>query len=368
MTNFHKSPFDEGTITKLALFSAYAKEWLPVFVSPKYAGSTVTIVDFFAGPGRDVEGKEGTPLLLLRTIREYTEHIKRYRIHVRLLLNEGVKWKAKILKTAMEEQNVADELCEWDVSDLSFDDVFTSLYPQLSIGPNLLLLDQQGMKFISDDVFQKLLALNKTDFVFFIASSFIRRFWDHPHFKRHLPIPTENILGQEFSDIHRIITDYYRSLIPSDKQFYLAPFSIRKGSNIYGLIFGSAHTLGILKFLRVCWAIDPERGEANFDIDGDEIDSSKPYLFEEMNTPSKISRFEAHLEEHLLSGKISTDGGVYEECLKEGVLPKHGREVLRPMIKEGRIRVQGGLQPRISEVGRQEPRGIVVTGDVNIKD
>lgn len=55
MANFHQQPFDEGTITKLDLYQAYAKSWLPVFLSGSKAGSTVSIVDFFAGPGRDSE-------------------------------------------------------------------------------------------------------------------------------------------------------------------------------------------------------------------------------------------------------------------------------------------------------------------------
>ena len=176
MANFHKAPFDEGTITKLALFSAYAKEWLPVFASPRYRGATVTIVDFFAGPGRDVEGREGSPLLLLRVIREYGEQIRRNSVRIRLVLNEKAKRKAATLRAVMEEHDVPADLCAWTVRGLSFEEAFDELYPQLSVGPNLLLLDQQGIKFIPDAVFQRIVSLDKTDFIFFIASSFIRRF------------------------------------------------------------------------------------------------------------------------------------------------------------------------------------------------
>ena len=49
--NLHDHPFDEGTITKLEIFEAYTKEWLPVFVMSPY--KHICIFDLFAGPGYD---------------------------------------------------------------------------------------------------------------------------------------------------------------------------------------------------------------------------------------------------------------------------------------------------------------------------
>ncbi len=360
MTNFHQNPFDEGSATKLALFQAYAQEWLPVFLSPRFRRQTITIVDYFAGPGRDNTGQLGTPLLLLEKIREFKGLIETNDVMVRLILNEGAKRKAEVLKKDMEAQSIPASLCSWEVHNLNFEDAFRRFLPDLSVGPNLLLLDQQGVKFISDPVFQQLISLPKTDFAFFIASSFLRRFWDHEYFRRHLPVPRETIRGREFGEIHRAVTDYYRSLVPSQKRLFLAQFSIRKGSNIYGLIFGSGHTLGIEKFLRVCWNIDPSRGEANFDIDGDAIDDAAPFLFSEMNVPSKISRFEERLQSKLLEGELASDAAVYEECLKEGMLPRHGRDGLLKLLKSGRLQLQLGKQPRVSQEGYKDPRQIEV--------
>ena len=49
--DLHRHPFDEGTITKLEIFEAYTKEWLPVFVMSPY--QHICIFDLFAGTGRD---------------------------------------------------------------------------------------------------------------------------------------------------------------------------------------------------------------------------------------------------------------------------------------------------------------------------
>lgn len=122
-----------------------------------------------------------------------------------------------------------------------------------------VLLDQYGFKQITDDVL-RLVNAPKTDFIFFIASSFIKRFKELPavtaYFKK------ENISFDETmpKECHRVITNYFRALLPSDKEYYLHSFTIQKGKNYYGLIFGSNHSLGMEKFLRVCWRQDAFAG------------------------------------------------------------------------------------------------------------
>lgn len=134
--------------------------------------------------------------------------------------------------------------------------------------------------------------------------------------------------GKNYYHIHRIILEYYRSLIPADVRYYLAPFSIKKPAGIYGLIFGSNHIYGLEKFLRVCWKHDKLTGEANFDIDNEKIDLQKPTLFVEFNVPKKIQLFEKDLENKILSGDLATDLTVYTYTLEQGFLPKHANEIL----------------------------------------
>lgn len=208
--------------------------------------------------------------------------------------------------------------------------------------------------------------LPRTDFIFFIASSFIRRFADHPHFRKHLSIPKGTISASRFNDTQRTVTDYYRSLLPADSEYFLGKFSIKKASNLYGLIFGSSHPRGIEKFLRVCWEMDPERGEANFDIDQDDLDPHRPHLFPEMDEARKTTLFQRQLKKVVLGGEIRTDGGVYIHCLREGMLPKHGREVIKELEREGKLHVQNGLQPRVSFDGCRDPRQLEVLTDGDV--
>lgn len=360
MRNFHSTPFDEATLVKLDLFRRYIREWLPVFLYRQRSRS-VRIVDFFAGPGRDRDGAPGSPLLAVEEIRQYQDQISATSTPVQLILNEYSAEKAKNLQDALEAEKVPEALCSWKVHNQPFEEAFEDLLPKLRQGSNLLLLDQQGVKFLSDEVFHSLIRLPTTDFIFFTASSTWRRFEHHPNVRRHFSMPPGTLTAKAFNDTHREVTEYYRRLANagSEQRFYLGSFSIKKGSNLYGIIFGSAHPLGIEKFLRLCWEKDPVRGEANFDIDGEHIDQRTPHLFAEMDVPKKLQAFEALLEQSLLTGQLTTDSDVFLASLEEGFLPSHGRNVLNQLIKTGRIRCKGG-RPRVSQGGFRDPRKLVV--------
>ena len=106
-----------------------------------------------------------------------------------------------------------------------------------------------------------------TDTLVFMSASYVLRFKDEPEISQYLE--TKKIFADHtpYHQVHRALVEYYRSLVPSSEQYFLAPFSIKKNSNIYGIIFGAAHPLGIDKFLQVAWDNDQISGEANFDVD-----------------------------------------------------------------------------------------------------
>ncbi|MDP2646358.1 MAG: hypothetical protein Q8P24_15580, partial [Desulfobacterales bacterium] len=107
-------------------------------------------------------------------------------------------------------------------------------------------------------------------------------------------------------------------------------FSIRKGANVYGLVFGSGHPLGIDKFLKVAWK---HGGDANFDIDQDGIDPLQPSLFPEYEKPTKISAFEKDLELAVHGHQLTTNKDVYLFALQNGMLAGHAKNGLKLMIK-----------------------------------
>lgn len=327
---FHRQQFDETTLVKLELFELYTSEWLPVFLCPERVYyPKVHIYDFFAGPGVDSKGRAGSPLRLLSQIEAFLKHPKLQPVEISVHLFDKSSRKIEQLKQNISKLNPDLKHVSLDVQVLPFDKAFPSAQNVLKDpkAAKLLFLDQFGTKHISDEVFASLIHAPHCDFLFFIASATLNRFWNVPAIRQKITRP------QDPNQVHRAALTYYRDLIPDGNQYYLAPFSIKKQSgNIYGLIFGSGHPLGIEKFLTSAWLKDRDNGEANFDIyrDGTEGQTSLwPKLKREL--------FEQDLEEAILSGKLIHEYDITNFCYKHGVLRGHARSVIDRLKKNGAL-------------------------------
>jgi three-Cys-motif partner protein len=339
--NLFSKPFDDGTKTKLALFENYLLEWLPVFLSPnKIIWSTINVFDFFAGEGYDCSGTKGSPIIILDNIKKYEDFIRKNNLKVNVYLNEYDKSKYNTLVHHLNDYGSVDYINIQHYNE-DFQVIFKKLYHLISVNKsaNLVFLDQNGIKQITQDVFLRLISAATTDILFFISSSFFARFAEHESFAKHLAIKQTDVANNNYYNIHRTIFNYYKSLIPFTSQYYLASFSIKKNSNIYGLIFGSHHTLGIEKFLNQCWKLDKIRGEANFDIDNDNHTVNQFELFSnKILGPKKIEAFEKDLRGLIIKKTLKSNYQVYEYALTNGFLPKHANIVLRNLRTENIIK------------------------------
>ena len=351
--DLHEKPFSEETLTRLDIFERYAKEWLPVFVMGGYA--TINICDLFAGPGVDAQGQLGSPLRILRVVEEHAEEILRRGIRINVVLNEFDPIKSRALTQVVDETQAARLAhlrghLKIECTTLDFGEAFDRIAPLLRDQANLLFLDQNGIKQVTRDLLVRLDAFARTDFLFFISSSYFRRFSNREAFREYFPdIDPDEVSRVPYSDIHRFVLKYFRAQLPADSRMKLYPFSIRKGANIYGLVFGSKHPLGVSKFLSVAWKENSLNGEANFDID-DDAPNPQGLLFASLRKKTKLERFEEDLEHFLLAppaGHIGrTNREVLDFALENGFLPMHAAAVVRRLKEAGRIRYHG--QTRIS--------------------
>ena len=337
--DFHNKPFDDETILKLEIFRGYTREWLPVFLS-KRTFSSVNIFDYFAGPGKDSHGQEGSPLILIEEIKKYLENpfLPVADVSIRLFLNDADN--RKVLSLQNEIDSTACDFLYVEITNEEFQDAFEGSKSVLksSSAAKLLILDQSGVKQITSDVFKQLVSLPATDFMFFISSSFLKRFITTKEVGQHHPdLSAENIRSVPPTDVHRFVCKYYEKILPSNKEFYLAPFSIKKGPNIYGIIFGTGVLYGLEKFLKVCWDNDKVSGEANYDIDDDMVRHGET-LFEELNTSKKIDLFEKQLVDFLQDFRDNTE--LYKFTLENGCLPKHTKKLLDGLKHNKRLETE----------------------------
>lgn len=333
--DFHDKPYDAGTLAKLRIFELYTQEWIPVFVAPpdpKF--KEAHIFDFFCGPGNDSDGVPGSPLRILSQLRNY--YAKKLagwdKVKIFLHLYDEDADKIEFLKAILRAPEWQIPGVYVDCRALTFQDSFAE-HGFLLSDPGtakLLIIDQYGVDEVSNEIFSRLISFPTTDFIFFISSSTLYRFRDHPAIKQKIEKPEDSY------DVHRAAVDYYRKLVPLNNKVFLGSFSIRKRSNIYGLIFGSRHPLGIHKFLQVAWANDEIAGEANFDIDRENILPGEGILSLDVMRPSKQRVFEEELETALRAGKMKSEADVARFCVEFGMTCRHSVEVLKK-LKDGKI-------------------------------
>lgn len=219
-------------------------------------------------------------------------------------------------------------------------DAFESILANENYG-KFVLLDQYGFSQITEEIFLKLVNSPKTDFIFFISSSFIKRFRDQNAVKAYINTNRLNFKETKPQECHRIIAGYFRDLIPKNKDYYIHHFTIKKGSNYYGLIFGTSHSLGMEKFLKVCWKEDDKSGEANFNIGNDFEEGT---LFHDKNNTTKKIQVRTEIENAILKGELNNTRKGLEWVLKLGCEPKLFNEVVRSLLDQGKIEIENYKQ------------------------
>jgi len=348
--DFHEKPFDEGTLTKLEIFELFAREWLPVFLAnERPIRSELHIFDFFAGPGADSIGQLGSPLRLIRQLRAVPEFPAAGKVKVRAHFYDADNAKVHRLRERVRNEASLDNV-DIEIECLEFHDALNrnATILQNREAAKLLLIDQYGVEHVTDAVFRELTRTPTCDFLFFLSSWTLHRFRDHPAIRQKITRPDDHY------HVHRAALDYYRTLLPSNTRYFLAPFSIKKESGIYGIIFGSAHPRGMDKFLQVAWKKDQFSGEADFDINRENIVANQPKL--DFAPPTKLWAFERDLEELIRAKALRTEYDVIQVCFRHGVKRQHAEPVIKRLKAEGVLKINW----RVPDIGRIDaPRPLI---------
>lgn len=346
--DLHEEPFDETTIAKLEIFEDYAQAWLPTFI--EQGPLTLCIFDFFAGTGYDVAGVAGSPIRILQKIKEQIGRIFQKGIKIQLYFNEfqpkkREQWKYEKLRAACDEFLEANKDVKRAIGAINFynedfETLFSKLLPDIRKYPSLVYLDQNGMKYLSDKYFLELEKTTQTDFLYFVSASYFWRFGDSKEFKEHVNIDVEATKKGGYKLVHQNLVAQLRKKLPADTKVKLYPFSLKKGANIHGIIFGASHIRAVDKFLSIAWKRNGTNGQANFDMDED---SKKVQfnLFEEKPL-TKREAFEKEFREKVLAGEIKNNFEALQFAFDRGHLGGHAADCLREMKKSGEIEYEGG--------------------------
>lgn len=332
--DMHKVDFDEGTEVKLHIYRQYLNEWMPVF--PKSGAAKIQICDYFAGPGYDASGNPGSPMIAMDLIKDHRGTLASSGTKVVLRFNDMDYEKVKDLRQAVQDKidgHSLGGLVEPQISAADFEKIYSNEIKAIQAAsiPSFVFIDQYGIKHVTESVFTGLCNLQRTDFMFFVSSSFFKRFAQEDEFLRHHPkVNKDEIAGCEQAHVHRKIRQYYQSMVPEKCDTKVYSFTIKKNHNIYGLIFCTAHPLGAEKFIDVAWNQNGQNGEANFDLD-DDAGASQLLIFGNKRLTKKED-FEKRLRDQIINGLIKTNKEAYDLCLLEGIQPSFGKEIICKMI------------------------------------
>lgn len=344
--DLHDNPFDETTISKLQIFEDYAQAWIPTFVMS--GSDTICIFDFFAGTGFDKNLVEGSPLRILNKVREQIGNIFQKNVKIRLFFNEwepNKKMQSKfvLLKKACEEyleinKDVARAI-ELNLYNEDFEELFPKLLVVIKKYPSLVYLDQNGIKFLSEKYFLELEKASQTDFLYFVSASYFWRFGDSEEFKVHLDIDMNFAKQDPYKFIHRNIIEQLRKKLPSNTRLKLYPFSLKKGANIHGIIFGASHPRAVDKFLTIAWKRNETNGEANFDIDEDQKKAQLSFFGDKNLT--KREEFNENVRKRILNQEITNNFQLLSFAYDEGHVGNHAADFLKEMKKRGEVSYDG---------------------------
>ncbi len=339
--DLHEKPFKDATIAKLELFEDYAQAWIPTFVMSGHR--VICIFDFFAGTGYDKNGVAGSPIRILQKIQEQAITMLQKGCKVKVFFNEKETDKFKTLEESCRQFLVAHEdtrrITELSLYNQDFKDCFPLLESQIRQYPSLVYLDQNGIKFLADEYLLAFERMAQTDFLYFVSSSYFIRFGNLPEFKTHLSIDIEEARKQPYPLIHRHLLQQLRNKLPANTQLRLYPFSIKKGANIHGIIFGCSHPRAAEKFLTLSWTKNELNGEANFDLE-DDHKKAQLDMFEGKRL-TKVESFQRLFREQVLCGNIKNNLEAFNFVLDNGHIGNHAADELKKMKKEKLVDFEG---------------------------
>lgn len=344
--DLHNKPFDSGTISKLEIFEDYAQAWIPTFVMQ--SAPEIHIFDFFAGPGYDSLNIEGSPIRLLQKIIEQLGNILVKKTKVVLHFNEYEPNKKdqnkfeslKLNCNRFIEQNPKFKyFLNVIYYNANAEDLFFKLLPIINKYPSLVYLDQNGVKFISKDYVDELDKLQTTDFLYFVSSSYFKRLGSTEGFKKILDFDNAELEKEQYRNIHRQVINKIKSNLQPCSKLKLFPFSIKKGPNIYGIVFGTKNYAAVDKFLAIAWKRNCLNGEADFDIDEDNHKDQLD-LFEGKKM-TKIQKFQSDIKSKLLDGTINSNRSALLFTYDNGHIPQHSVIVIKSLKSSGILYYDG---------------------------
>src|SRR5262249_25629106 len=150
------------------------------------------------------------PQIYRKQLETYRDQPGWSKVQINVHLFDASPSKIKALKNNIEQMEAQPEGIILQCEPWKFTIAFERS-ARLLKDPNaakLVFIDQFGVDQVSEDVFRTLVNAPVCDFLFFLTSSTLYRFRDHPAIRQKIARP------DDYYHVHRKVLEYYRDLLP----------------------------------------------------------------------------------------------------------------------------------------------------------
>lgn len=332
---------------KVLLLQKYLEKYLNIIANDGFT-QKINIFDLFCGEGVYENEGEGSPIAILRTLKElhFVNKAKNKNItKVDLYLNDKDEFKIDKLKSIIEERKLHyKDFGKLIFRSKDYKEIVESLSVYIQNIKNekaFIFIDPYGYKEIRGSEIKKLLHSKKAEVLLFLPTQFMYRFNEKGTPEALIEIIDELVDIAEWKpnkSVYHFIEQFKNALKQYlGNEFFVDTFAIEKdAATVFCLFFFSSHIRGFEKMLETKWQIDDDEGKGwSYEKSGN--------LFAEQKT----NQLEQKLIQLIKSSDKIYNGEIYEYTLRHGFLPTHTVEVLTSLQGDGKLDVISEANERI---------------------
>lgn len=330
----------EHSKAKVRLLDEYLRRYLNIISNDGYT-EKIKIYDLFCGEGLYKNGGEGSPLIIMRAIKDlyYSNLAKGKKVPIiDCQFNDKSSSKIQNVKDSIKNKNLYYEVFgSINYTSNDYNDEVKRLseeIPKLKNQKAFIFIDPYEYKHIKARDIKALLSKKNAEVLLFLPTQFMYRF-DKNGTPEALIDFIEEIVDYKDWKQNDNVWKFIEQLKESFEtylgaSFFVEKFTIQKDANtVFCLYFFSSHIKGFEKMIEAIWEIDPQYGK------GWDFKKHNPSLFTEL----RIKFLERKLIEFIKSGHVS-NRDIYRFTLNKGFLPKHTNGILISLQNDGSLVVE----------------------------
>ena len=324
---------------KVMLLQKYLEKYLNIIANDGFT-EKIYIFDLFCGEGVYENDGEGSPIAILKTLKDlhFVNKAKNKKIpKIDLYFNDKDDFKIEKLKNIISSKKLHyEEFGKLTFRSKDYKEIIDSLATYIQNLRNekaFVFIDPYGYKDIRGSELKKLLQSKKSEVLLFLPTQFMYRFDEKGSPEALIQIIEELVDINEWKPNNSVyhFIEQFKDALKSylGKDFFVDTFSIEKdAATVFCLFFFSSHIRGFEKMLETKWQIDDDEGKGwSYEKTGNLFATQKTNALEE-KILNLISR-----------GQKTYNGEIYEFTLRNGFLPTHIVEIFTSLQNRGKLDV-----------------------------